>query len=96
MFAIMKPTWEEWSNADPEDIIEISSEDWNPQEHHDDLLTLAPQVNSAFNTSTKEEHFANALVKDKNTIEPEFHDAVPDLDDEDEIFYDAMQNRTRL
>ena len=26
-FAIMKPTWEEWSNADPEDIIEISRED---------------------------------------------------------------------
>ena len=36
----MKPTWEEWSNASPEDIIEISREDWNPQEHHDDLLTL--------------------------------------------------------
>ena len=42
-FAISRPSIKEWQSASPEDIIEISPPNWNPQQHasHNSPMAMA-------------------------------------------------------
>ena len=37
-FRAALPTMEEWPQVDPDHIIEIGQELWNPTQHHDDVV----------------------------------------------------------
>jgi len=47
-FNVSKPTIEEYHNAKDEDIIDIALKDWNPQDHHEEILDTRPPVVNSF------------------------------------------------
>ena len=61
-FAIDKPTWSEWSNAEPEDVIDISLEDWKPQEHHWHRTCIYPEEHCSVPYQTELQAFPLSYV----------------------------------
>ena len=44
MFPISKPTYKEWVNASPNDVINIAIPNWNPHEHHQEHIDVTPPL----------------------------------------------------
>ena len=55
-FDCHKPTMEEWNNAKEEDTIDIAIENWDPREHHEDMLKHKPAVHNFNGNSCKVQH----------------------------------------
>src|SRR5210317_1412612 len=50
-FVLSFPSWEQWIHALPDQIVDISQENWNPQLHYEDMLSGSPDIVNSFNVN---------------------------------------------
>ena len=101
-FPVTKPTLAEYINTPENDIVDISIENWSPQDHHEDLLKTTPGVEilssvnhtSTMNASIMEPEAIINLISqfddDNGNHSPTFFDC-----DEDE-FFDASNEEEQV
>src|SRR5210317_2649445 len=47
-FVLSHPSWEQWIRASPDQIVDISQENWNPQLEYEDMLSGSLDVVNSF------------------------------------------------
>ena len=93
-FQVSKHTLKECLDTPEEDIVDIAIEHWNPQEHHEELLSNTPPIQLDHNVNyTIESHIENNYIDafcDFDMVPEELIFQTPYVHEEDE-FYDTEE-----
>src|SRR5210317_495160 len=89
-FVLSHPSWEQRIHATPDQIIDISQENWNPQLHYEDMLTGSPDIVNSFNVNSTKS-LVNIPISEPSPFSEQHLDSVSmalfDLSDQ---FYDTQ------
>src|SRR5210317_274479 len=74
-FVLSQPSWDRWVHATPDQIVDISQENWNPQLHYEDILTGSPDIANSFNVNSTKS-LVNIPISEPNPYLEQYLDSV--------------------
>src|SRR5210317_1676739 len=91
-FVLSRPSWDQWVHATPDQIVDISQENWNPQLHYEDILTGSPDITNSFNINTTKSlvNTPNPISEPSPYLEQHLDSVSMALFDSSDQFYDTQ------